>query len=131
MIRNNRKGIFDACGLKLMPGLNPLDTEEKVALWKKAKETEVIQNLLEPTDDFPGAMLQEIVLSSENDKKRSRGDTVMDFSKLKRMKKKEMAKEIFDINILEKWLEDETDDQVKKVIKEQIKRISLGTKEEE
>lgn len=131
MIRNNRKGIFDACGLKLMPGLNPLDDEDKVNQWNEAKKTEAIQNLLEPTDDFPGAMLQEITFSSDSDKKRVRGDAVIDFSKLKRQEKKETAREIFDISILEKWLDKEKDGQVKKVIKEQIKKITPDVKDED
>jgi len=124
MIRNNRKGVFDACGLRLMPGLNPLDTEEKIKRWRTAKETKVIQTLLEPTNDFPMCMLQEVTVSPDTNKKRVRGDAVIDFSKLKRPQKKEMAKEIFDIVILEKWLDEEKDGQVKKVIKEQIETIS-------
>jgi len=69
-------------------------------------------------------MLQEVTVSPDTNKKRVRGDAVIDFSKLKRPQKKEMAKEIFDIVILEKWLDEEKDGQVKKVIKEQIETIS-------
>ena len=65
-IRNNRPGIYDAGGMiRLLPGINKLDTTEKEEAWEKAKKNDVVLARLKSSARFPGGELQEIELAKK------------------------------------------------------------------
>jgi len=65
-IRNNRPGIYDAGGMiRLLPGINKLDTAEKEEAWEKAKKNDVVLARLKSSARFPGGELQEIELAKK------------------------------------------------------------------
>jgi len=125
-VRNNRPGVYNAGGLiTLMPGLNKIDSPEKVEAWDKAKKIEAVALRLEPSSLYPQGELQEVDYK-ESVKRVRKTPTVVSEPTIKGLNRKDaiaVVEKIDDITLLKSLKEQTGDSHVKGAINNRIEEL--------
>ena len=147
-IRNNRPGLYDAGGhIKLLPGVNLLNTPKLKAAWERAKKNPVVASRLRPNETYPGGELKELKVKAAGDDEQTSIPLLVDtdtdtevpkttesgnlhesdsLDGLKRPEKLALVASCEDVALLESWHAQETDTTVKSKTTERILELSGG-----